>query len=312
MVDGNNLDEEKIYKIGVVSGKGGVGKSTITAALASLLVKDGKRFIAVDLDVDAPNLALFFEFEAENFTTVPVETTEKAYFIEENCIHCRSCIDDEFCVYKAIRWDQEKDIPILDRLACEGCGSCEVLCESKAFGIKPIESGYIYTGLTKEGFKLVYGETIIGATTSGKTVVETKDLAKKNAKDGESLMLADGPPGIGCPVIAMLSGLNYVIVVVEPFPAAIHDANRVIQVIENFEIPFGIVVNKFDVWKEGYDMIVRYIAENHYTHVGNVPIDMNVPKSVMNMQSIIKFAPQSPAARSIEKIYEKLKMLTGI
>ncbi|MHA1682241.1 MAG: P-loop NTPase [Promethearchaeota archaeon] len=310
MVAATGNDDGQLFKIGVVSGKGGVGKSTITAAIAVLMADDKKEFIAVDCDVDAPNLALMFTLQEEKLDIIPVQTTEKARFKEDKCTGCRSCVDESFCVFNAIRWNEETSRPILDELACEGCGACAVLCEFGAFDISPIDSGYVYHSTTTDGFPIVYGETIIGASSSGKTVTETKEHAKNIVGDNATLMIVDGPPGIGCPVLATLTDLNYVVVVMEPFPAAFHDASRIIEVILNFNIPFGIVINKYDAWKEGYDMIVEFIKEKGYMHLGDVPMDMNVPKSVVNMQSIIRFSPESPASVALKKIYQSLKNVT--
>ncbi|MHA1794177.1 MAG: P-loop NTPase [Promethearchaeota archaeon] len=304
-------ESSTMLRISVVSGKGGVGKSTVTAAIASLMSKDNLSIVAVDCDVDAPNLSLLFGLKKNKMDVKPVYTTEKASFIEEKCVSCKKCVDEVYCTYDAISWDDEKNLPILDTLACEGCGACSVLCPSGAYDIGPIESGYIYSAITENGFPLVYGETIIGASTSGKTVTETRDFALDHFGEAE-YMIIDGPPGIGCPVLAALTGTNFAIVVMEPFPAAFHDASRVIEVINNFGIPFGIVINRSDVWDDGYKKIKKFIEENNYIFLGDIPIDMNVPKSVVNMVSIIKYAPESPAAKALEKIYGNLKKIMKI
>jgi MinD superfamily P-loop ATPase len=259
----------------------------------------------VDCDVDAPNLALMFNLQKAKIDSKAVQTTEKSFFKEDNCVSCKACVDDNFCIFGAIRWDEDNEKPILDPLACEGCGACSVLCEYDAYGIKPIESGYIYYTKTEEGFPLVYGETIIGASTSGKTVSETKEFANKYG-EGAELMLIDGPPGIGCPVLATLTDVDFAIVVVEPFAAAFHDASRIIEVIQGFKKPFGIIVNRADAWKEGYDMLTDFMSENGFTHLGDIPIDMDIPKSVVHMQSIVKFAPDGTATNALKEIVGRL------
>lgn len=306
MSGNENEDENGLLKLGVVSGKGGVGKSTITAALINLMHADGRNIVAVDCDVDAPNLALLFPIKKEEMDTKIVKTTEKAFWIEENCIQCKECIDEKFCLFNALRWDDEKEYPVLDGIACEGCGSCSVLCEHGAFGIEPIDSGTIYSMVTKDGFPLIYGETIIGASTSGKMVSETKEFAMNYLENADALVI-DGPPGIGCPVLATLTGLDYVVVVMEPFPTSFHDASRVIEVINGFNIPFGIVINRCDAWEGGYRDILAFIEEKGYTYLGDIPIDMKVPESVTRMLSIIKYAPDSPASLALEEIHENLK-----
>ncbi|MBD3186230.1 P-loop NTPase [Candidatus Bathyarchaeota archaeon] len=298
-------------RIGVVSGKGGVGKSTVTAAIAHMMARDGLDLVAVDCDVDAPNLSLLFNMEGETMNKKPVQTTEKASFNEEKCIGCMECVEGQFCIFNAIRWNVDDSIPILDTLACEGCGSCAVLCKQGAFDIGPIDSGTIYHDTTEMGFPLVFGETIIGASTSGKTVAETKTFAEENAPQAD-FMIIDGPPGIGCPVLATLTGLQFAIVVMEPFPAAFHDASRVINVIEGYNLPFGIVINRCDAWEKGFKDIQTFIKERGYTLLGNIPIDMNVPRSVASMQTIMKYSPGSPAAVALEKIFGNLKVQVGL
>nr|MDO8086696.1 ATP-binding protein [Candidatus Sigynarchaeum springense] len=304
-------EAEKIKKVAVVSGKGGVGKTSIAAAIASILAERGRPLIAVDCDVDAPNLALMFAMQTPDMQDIPVQATEKARFIEANCTHCKACIDDAYCNFDALSWNDERSEPQVDPFACEGCGSCNTLCKAGAFAIDQVESGHIYTARTKEGFLLVYGETIIGASTSGKLVRSVKEHALSNA-DGARFAIIDGPPGIGCPVIATISDIDYVVVVMEPFPTAFHDASRMIEVIKRFKLPFGIVVNRCNAWPEGKKVIMDFIDSNGYTHLGDIPIDLAIPRSVVNMQSIIMFSPDCIASRSIRVIYRNLMEELGL
>lgn len=294
-----------IVKVAVVSGKGGVGKTSITAAIASLLAEQGKALVAIDCDVDAPNLALMFSLQARATEDVVVKATEKALFEQDKCIHCKSCIDNRYCTFNALTWNDDAQQPVIDPFSCEGCGSCHVLCMAGAFGMYQVESGHVYTARTSEGFPLVYGETIIGASTSGKLVRSVKEHAFEHA-DGACIAIIDGPPGIGCPVIATISDVDYVIVVMEPFPTAFHDASRVIQVIEQFKVPFGIVVNRCDAWVEGQRDIMAFIERNDFTYLGGIPLDLDIPRSVVNMQSIIAYSPDGVASRSMRVIYRNL------
>ncbi len=301
-----NGGTNNILKIGVVSGKGGVGKSTLTAALCAIYIENKKSIIAVDCDVDAPNLALMFT-QSGTATSIPVYTTEKAFTNEEKCTSCKACITDAYCLYGAIKWNDVTGHPEINTIACEGCGACVVLCDQGAYGIKAIDSGKISVIDVQEGIPLVYGETIIGASTSGKMVAETKQTALDKAeKEHREIVVIDGPPGIGCPVLATLTGLDYCIVVIEPFRAALHDAKRVIEIITNFHIPFGIVINRADAWDDGKKDIVDFIEENEYTLLGEIPIDMKIPESIVNMKSIIAYAPSSPSSDAIRKVYVAL------
>ena len=239
-----------------------------------------------------------------------VQTTTKSNLIEDDCIHCRKCIDDNFCSFNALKWDEEKAIPIIDIIACEGCNACEWLCPEKAFKIEPVNSGTISHLKSTYGFSVISGETILGAQTSGKLVTELKQYTDKIAKSKNiSFVIIDGPPGIGCPVIAMVSNLSYAIVIIEPTSAALHDAIRVTNVIKNFNIPFGVIINKSDMWQEGYQNIIKYLKDNNIELLGEIPLDDEWPKSVAKGLPIIKHKPDGVSAKIIKDIALKFKKM---
>ncbi|MFX0028676.1 MAG: P-loop NTPase, partial [Candidatus Hermodarchaeota archaeon] len=240
--------ERKI--VGVLSGKGGVGKTSIAASLASIAKKDlNIKVIAVDCDVDAPNLSIILPPEdGSSISKKSTYTTLKAKFIENLCTNCKQCIDDHFCEFNALYWNYQDSKPNIDFLKCEGCGACKVLCSTHAFEIYPVKSGEIISYNSIMDFPLVYGKTRLGSTTSGKLVTETKEFLN-NLKEFKSsnLIFIDGPPGIGCPVISTISNLNYIITICEPTPSGLHDLIRIIEVIQQFNIPFGLIINKSDL-----------------------------------------------------------------
>lgn len=302
--------------IGIVSGKGGVGKTSITASIACLFDEDGYKTLATDTDVDAPNLAILFqarnvtpdEKNGKERTIFKVKTTEKATFLPDLCTHCKKCINEQFCAFSALRWDEELKVPVVDPIACEGCRGCYLLCPQKAFEINAVESGTIQLLDSAYGFPVITGETILGAQTSGKLVTELKSYAKKILEqEGRELMIVDGPPGIGCPVIAALGELNYVAVVMEPTQAALHDAIRVIEVIKNFNIPYGVILNKADIWEEGRNIILKYLEENSIELLGEIKLDSEWPKVVAKGLPIVKVIPDGPSSKSLKKIYKKLE-----
>lgn len=298
-----------IFRIGVVSGKGGVGKTSIAASLGYLAMCDSdiKAVILLDCDVDAPNLALLFKAK-DDISNKDLYTTLKAQFLEEKCIHCKKCIDENYCEFNALNWDNEHQIPIIDYLSCEGCGACAYLCPEKAFSIEMVKSGIIKSFTTINDIPLIYGETILGSTTSGKIVSECKNFAEElNKSISAQLAIIDGPPGIGCPVIATLSGLNYVIAMVEPTPSGLHDVIRVIEVANQFGIPFSIIVNKADLESEFQDKFKQYIREKEYDVIGKIPFDFSVAEAISNAQPVVLYAPDSKASVAIKKIYNKLK-----
>ena len=224
--------------VGVISGKGGVGKTTLTASLASLASQDSDFDpIILDCDVDAPNLALILPKNPNsNINSKSTYTTMKAEFIEDKCVHCKRCVDENFCEFNALKWDVKDEIPIIEYLACEGCGACKVLCPEHAFSIHNVKSGEIISYETIYNIPFAYGQTRLGSTTSGKLVTDVKEFAKNLDDFSKSnLILIDGPPGIGCPVIATVSDLDYAIAITEPTPSGLHDLIRVLEVIQQFQ-----------------------------------------------------------------------------
>ena len=153
-------------KIAVISGKGGVGKTSLVASLTSIAHKDPQnKIIVLDCDVDAPNLALILPPNSEeDIITQDTYSTKKAQFLEEKCVQCKQCYDEHYCEFNALSWDGSNNIPIINYLACEGCGACKVLCPEDAFEINPVKSGEIISYEAAIGFPLIYGKTKLGST----------------------------------------------------------------------------------------------------------------------------------------------------
>jgi len=298
--------------IGVISGKGGVGKTSLVASLASIANMDPEiNSIVLDCDVDAPNLSLILPPEPEyQIKTQETFTTLKATFLEDKCINCKQCIDDHFCEFNALSWDEDNQIPILDYLACEGCGACKVLCPEHAFEVNPVKSGEIISYKTQIGLMLVYGITKLGSTTSGKLVSDCKMFAKGLEEFSESnLIIIDGPPGIGCPVIATVSGLDYIITICEPTPSGLHDVMRAIEVVREFKIPFGIIINKSDLKSPFQDKFKKFIDDTGYDILGRIPFDLSIPKAMSFAEPVVDHAPDSRASLAIKDIYNNLKKI---
>ncbi len=296
--------------VGIISGKGGVGKTSLVASLASLANKDPDlKTIVLDCDVDAPNLSLILPAMAEDtIKSQDIYVTLKATFLEQKCVNCKKCIDEHFCEFHALGWDDDNQVPVVDYLACEGCGACKFLCPEHAFEINSVKSGVIVSYISEMGSPLVYGKTILGSSTSGKLVSDTKEFVK-NLKEFEetNLTLIDGPPGIGCPVIATVSGLDYVITVTEPTPSGLHDLIRAIEVVQQFKIPFGIIINKSDLKSPFQDKFKDYIDNTGFDILGKIPFDLSIPKAMSFAEPVVDFAPDSKASLSIKMIYQNLK-----
>ena len=301
--------EKKI--IGIISGKGGVGKTSLTASLARLAQEDSELndVIVMDCDVDAPNLAIILPPRDESkIKTNDIYATLKATFLEDKCVHCKECIDDHFCEFNALRWNEEREVPIIDYIACEGCGACETLCPEHAFEINAVKSGEIISYDSNIGLPLAYGKTRLGSTTSGKLVSDAKEHVKNEIKEfSESdLIIIDGPPGIGCPVIATVSGLDYVIAITEPIPSGMHDLKRAIELITQFKIPFGIIVNKADMKSPFQKKFEEFIVSTGYEVLGKIPFDLSIPRAMSHADDVIHHAPESKASHVIRGIYENL------
>jgi MinD superfamily P-loop ATPase len=236
--------------------------------------------------------------------------TRKAEFLEGKCIKCKQCIEDHFCEFNALNWDSLNLIPVIDFLKCEGCGACKVLCPEHAFKIHPVKSGEIISYKTAMGFPLIYGKTQLGSTTSGKLVSDVKEFLNNSKINTEnSLVLIDGPPGIGCPVIATVSNLDYVIAISEPTPSGLHDLIRIIEVIQHFGIPFGLIINKSDLKSPFQEEFKNFITSTGYKKLGDIPFDLSIPKAMSFAESVVDFAPDSKASLSIKKIYNNLKLV---
>jgi len=302
----NKKKEKSSFQIGIISGKGGVGKTTISSSMGVIFHELGKSVLIADCDVDAPNLGILFQ-SGEILEQKTVQTTEKSSFLQDLCIQCKRCIEEEFCKFHALSWDSLINMPVVDSIACEGCGACQELCPEHAFSIYPIDSGIIYHERTKYGFDLVWGETRLGAQTSGKLVTEIKRIVNSTLKTNKlDLAILDGPPGIGCPVIATVTDLNYIIVIVEPTSTALHDADRAIQMLNQLRRNYGIIINKADMWKDGYDIIVNYATRYDIDILGEIPVDMTIPKAIVNGVPVNIYYKESPASLALYDIVTNL------
>jgi MinD superfamily P-loop ATPase len=237
-------------EIVILSGKGGVGKSVLTAALGWQLA--GKARVALaDTDVDAPNLHLTLGAQLQSGHEI--KASEKALIDYGKCSACLQC--QETCKFSAIIGNEK---PLVLPYSCEGCGACAIACPEQAITIASVTNGRINL-FSAETLIMVGGELQIGESNSGMLVDAVKEEARLKAEEiGAEILLIDGPPGIGCPVIAAVQGADFAVTVTEPTPAALHDLARVIQVIHHFQVPVGIVINRADLYAAGKKAICRY------------------------------------------------------
>ncbi len=284
-------------KIVVASGKGGTGKSMFASSLA-LLFSETKKVVACDCDVDAPNLGLWLGVTTYD-SVEPISTSEKAKIDPEKCIGCGKCFEN--CAFRAIEKINNSTY-VINPLLCEGCGVCQLVCPAKAIDLTPIMNGEIRIKKTKWGFPLVSGQLKPGEAGSGKIVQELRKRADKLAHD---IMILDSAAGIGCPVIASITGCDYAILVTEPTPSGFSDLERILEIVNHFKVPYGIVLNKWDINPKISQKIEEWSGEKL---LGKISYDRGVVDSIVNLKPVI--VSESKVKEEIIEIFEKIKKIS--
>ena len=298
----NSNSNTKTKQCVILSGKGGTGKTSLAASLIHLSsqVVQG---VYVDADVDAANLALITK-------AIPQEKhrfsgSKLAVISPDECSLCGVCF--EVCRYDAIR-KPNQDTPsyqVID-LLCDGCAACVHACPESAITMVIQEDGEWYHAITPYGH-LFHAELFPAAENSGKLVTLIKQHAKLYAEDHQlPLMIVDGPPGIGCPVISACSGADLALVVAEPGVSGIHDLERIIQTLVHFKIPVLICLNKANLYAEGTQAIRSFAASNGYQICGEIPFDKVIPRAMVQAKPITEFAPESAVSHAIQDIWSEL------
>lgn len=259
----------------VLSGKGGTGKTTIASAFIKLY--DAKAY--ADCDVDAPNLHLLMGQSSKPKLTDYFELP-KAEIDTDICISCDQC--RVHCRFNAISVDTDYKV---DTIACEGCGVCEAVCPVEAISFKTTVGGELK--LYTDGDSIFSTAQLkMGSGTSGMLVSDVKKQMQANASDAE-LAIIDGSPGIGCPVIASLSGVDMVLIVTEPSISGISDMERIIRTADIFNTKMAICINKYDINISNSDKIELFCKEKNIPFVGKIPFDINAVKAINRGQTIV-------------------------
>jgi MinD superfamily P-loop ATPase len=311
-------------KISVASGKGGVGKSMLASTLC-LLFAQKKKVVAVDADVDAPNLHLWLGGVEKWDKVKKISVSERPKINFEKCTGCGKCV--EICVFGALekpvianfssRSNLEKPVianfssrsgskrqkPVLNQFFCEGCGACEVVCPEKAIKMKKIKNAEIRIIKNIHGFPLVSAQLDPGETGSGKIVDRIKEKAGEFKHE---IMILDAPAGTGCPVIAALNGVDFAVLVTEPTPSGFSDLKRVLTVVDHFKIPFGVVINKWDINLAESAKIEKWaLRQAQGQLIGKISYDKRIFQAIAKLRPIMK--TNLKAKKEIKEVYANLK-----
>lgn len=286
-----------IKELVIISGKGGTGKTSVTASLAHLA--RGKTVIA-DCDVDAADLHLLIP---------PSKTESESFFsgwepeIEaDKCVGCGKCA--ELCRYDAIAV-AKNNAALFNPFACEGCGVCSDHCPEQAIKMVSRLCGELFSSQTAYG-PMIHAKLGVGGENSGKLVAEVRKKSKTIAENKNSAMIiTDGPPGIGCPVIASLTGATQALIVTEPTVSGLHDTERVLKLCGHFKIPAYICVNKCDI-NPDVTGTIKQMAERHNAPcLAEIPYDPTVTTAQIAAEPVVA-AGNSPAAAEIKKLWRRI------
>ena len=279
----------------VISGKGGTGKTSLIAAFASL----ANHKVLCDADVDAADLHLIMDPEVQQ--RHDFQSGNTAVINRDKCTECGQCLD--LC-----RWNAISDEFEVDPIECEGCGVCVYFCPEKAIDFPVNTCGEWYISDTRFG-PMVHARLGIAEENSGKLVTLVRQEAKKLAeKKNLDLIITDGPPGVGCPVIASIGGASAVVIVTEPTVSGKHDMERVVQLAAYFKVPTLICVNKFDLNISTSKQIEAFSMEQGLIFLGTIPFDPIFTKAMVQGQSVFEYDDCSSVAQAVKKIWDKVLM----
>lgn len=282
----------------VISGKGGTGKTSLLAAFAAL----AKDKVLCDADVDAADLHLIMNpviRERHDFVS-----GHTARIDPEKCIQCGLC--RELC-----RWQAIDENFVVDPIGCEGCGVCHYFCPEQAIAFLPSTCGEWYLSDTRFG-PMAHARLGIAEENSGKLVTLIRQEGKKLAEEKKrDLLLTDGPPGIGCPVIASIGGATAVLIVAEPTLSGRHDMQRVLQLSDFFNIPAMVCVNKFDLNPEQTKAIEHFARENDIEVLGRIPFDPVFTRAMVQGRTVFEYDSSSHGAEAVRRIWKGLEQRFG-
>src|SRR4030042_6639852 len=283
-------------EIAVISGKGGTGKSSIAAAFATL----NERIVIADCDVDAANLYLLFNPTHEE--ELVYITCHKAIINYDKCTNCGIC--ESYCRFDAISIINNK--VIISEISCDGCFLCSRICPENAIYMVQNDKSKMYSGSFRNG-KMVYGRLAPGEENSGKLVNMVREKAKQVAKENNiKTIILDGPPGIGCPVISTITGVDKVVIVTEPTISGLHDMQRTFEIVQKFNLPAFVIINKYDLNSSMSRQIKEWCIQNDIALVGQLPFDRQMTEAMVQSKSITEYKPDLDFSKKIKLIWNKI------
>jgi MinD superfamily P-loop ATPase len=281
----------------VISGKGGTGKTSLTAALAQL----AENHILCDLDVDAPDLHLLLK--PSNSATHEFWSGHEAVINTEACTQCGQC--RQICRFDAVI--ERQDEFFIDTLRCEGCKVCVALCPEQAIDFNPKQCGKWHVSRTRQGTTMVHAQLFPGEENSGRLVALLRQEAKTIAENhGEDLIISDGPPGIGCPVISALSGVDLAVIVTEPTPSGRHDLERIVGLCNHFKTQMSLVINKWDLNPTLSREIQNWCLEQAIPVAALLPYDPDFVHALVAGKTIMEFS-NGPLQETIRSAWRQIR-----
>lgn len=275
-------------QVAILSGKGGTGKTTVTSSLAAL----AGRAVIADCDVEASNMPLLLNPEIRERREFE---TRKAEINPESCLRCGLCVEE--CRFDAIREFQ------VDPMKCEGCGACAYICPTGAVRLRPRVSGYLYVSETRYG-PLCHADLLPGESSSGRLVSLVRERARDVALErGLDLILIDGAPGIGCPVIASVTGVDLGVIVTEPSMSGLHDMERALHLLRHFDVQPLIVINKYDLNIEMAGRIREFCDEEGVEVAALIPFDEAVVEAMLRGLTIIEYESKGRVSEELRRIW---------
>ncbi|MBN1260412.1 MAG: ATP-binding protein [Anaerolineae bacterium] len=282
----------------ILSGKGGTGKTTVAAALAHLASQEFSLVLA-DADVDAANLELVLAPTLEE--THEFHSGQVAVIDPETCIACGRCA--EVCRFDAVVAGEGYRV---DPLACEGCATCFYQCPVEAIRMEEQHAGRWFVSNTRFG-SLYHAHLFAGQENSGKLVTLVKQMARLRAMDDVAdLVLVDGPPGIGCPVISAVSGADLALIVTEPTVSGVHDMARILATTTHFQTPALVLLNKTDLSPARAGEIIAYCEQQGTPVLGQLPFSDDVPQALVRGQPVTAYSG-GPVAMALQDAWARLR-----